>query len=763
MGQQRTHGRVSRRHPLLTATAAATAAAALVSTMSSSSSPTGRIGPSLSLSPITPVAAFGVGPLHLSSSNANCDMVGRRSSSLPRDVGSTNTVVGVPSSPGQQSWGPQHGRSRRHCPPRPGDEQRFRDGGPPPPPLRMAVTDPETLLGAEELLVEELAEQLRQRTAAGAAAAAAASNGSGGATASPARRRGRPTKASGSSSSPSTSKSSLTSDSASIYFGLHRRQQQQTRRAGLLELDIDLGLDGNTNQGPGRSNGGRPSARLGFEVPSPLVQEGQKQPHTAPPQIIESDMEVLELGAISLVPQEDYVGGAEQILEHAQKEEDSNEDTSSAVNRSLRPVSSTPAQQRQSANARRSSKVAAPERKSTLALGRRKPATPQRKGRKSVTAARGKSKSSTMPGFLERNANLSGRRRAHRDGVRIAEEKSGKDLEKIVNTQSSSSARRRANSMAMYKGSASVPDSLVAYTKEIHDATQRITPAEEKELGAKTQEAIRLQNTYSSLEEELGREPTDEEWCAVSDGVDSVEELRATIDQGMEAKNQLVESNLRMVQGVVNTYIRNGLGSQYNAGDLMQEGTLALIRAAEKFEPERGFRFSTYAMYWIRSAVKSSQIVQSRVIQVPQRLHETHKRVQKVERGLKAELGRPPTNEELAKSSDLSELQLGRCKKAMAQKCVSLDATIQNKFKPGTGGNRKDTGLRTYVFPYRNAAKPVTHRIDTTRDVQLLANCQTAKREADTTPRYGRKHSKPAVTRNILYEATFVYYPQVQI
>lgn len=128
--------------------------------------------------------------------------------------------------------------------------------------------------------------------------------------------------------------------------------------------------------------------------------------------------------------------------------------------------------------------------------------------------------------------------------------------------------------MAMYKGSASVPDSLVAYTKEIHDATQRITPAEEKELGAKTQEAIRLQNTYSSLEEELGREPTDEEWCAVSDGVDSVEELRATIDQGMEAKNQLVESNLRMVQGVVNTYIRNGLGSQYNAGDLMQEGTM---------------------------------------------------------------------------------------------------------------------------------------------------------------------------------------------
>ena len=83
-----------------------------------------------------------------------------------------------------------------------------------------------------------------------------------------------------------------------------------------------------------------------------------------------------------------------------------------------------------------------------------------------------------------------------------------------------------------------------------------------------------MQNIYSSLEEELRREPTEEEWFAASDGVDSVEELQATIVQGMEAKNRLVESNLRMVQGVVNTYIRNGLGSQYNAGDLMQEGTM---------------------------------------------------------------------------------------------------------------------------------------------------------------------------------------------
>ena len=134
-------------------------------------------------------------------------------------------------------------------------------------------------------------------------------------------------------------------------------------------------------------------------------------------------------------------------------------------------------------------------------------------------------------------------------------------------------------------------------------AFHRITPSEEIALGEKTQTYMQLQALQSNLAKELGRAPTDEEWCAASGRI-NLQSVETIMKEGLEAKNKLVTANLRLVQRVVNVYIRNGLSSQYNAGDLMQEGTIALIRAAETFEPSKGFRFSTYAMFWIRASVK---------------------------------------------------------------------------------------------------------------------------------------------------------------
>jgi len=296
--------------------------------------------------------------------------------------------------------------------------------------------------------------------------------------------------------------------------------------------------------------------------------------------------------------------------------------------------------------------------------------------------APGRSRSSTMPGF----AVESDRQRAYRDGIRLVEERSGR---KVRETPEARRKRRKASGEAMYKNSASVPDSLVKFAEEIH-LEDRITRAEEIELGEKTQEAIRVQSLYDKLETNLGREPTDEEWCAAA-GKINMEAIGQVIEEGLEAKNKLVVSNLRMVQSVVNTYIRNGLSAQYNAGDLMQEGILALIRAAEKFEPDRGWKFSTYAMYWVRASVKRSQIFQSRIINVPPRVHENNKRLLRTEADLAVELDRKPTMKELGAAVGMSELQVERCFTAMRQRCLSLDQEITNSRKPMSGDAKQDT------------------------------------------------------------------------
>lgn len=294
------------------------------------------------------------------------------------------------------------------------------------------------------------------------------------------------------------------------------------------------------------------------------------------------------------------------------------------------------------------------------------------------------SRSSTMPGFKERDNTK--RKRLYRDGIKIAEQNSNIEY---VETKGSKKKRGSESGQAMYKLSRSVPDSLVQFANEIHDV-ERITPKEEITLGEKTQEALRLQHIYDGLVSKLDREPTDDEWCAAA-GKFNMEAITQTIEEGLEAKNKLVTSNLRMVQGVVNVYIRNGLQGQYNAGDLMQEGILALIRAAEKFDPSRGFRFSTYAMYWIRSAIKRDQLYQSRVIQVPQRLHEMKKRVDVNRVQLTESLNRPPTRSELSQAAGMTTTQMDRCETAISQRIFSLDQNMENKNKPMNNVHDQDS------------------------------------------------------------------------
>jgi RNA polymerase primary sigma factor len=157
-------------------------------------------------------------------------------------------------------------------------------------------------------------------------------------------------------------------------------------------------------------------------------------------------------------------------------------------------------------------------------------------------------------------------------------------------------------------------------------------------------------------------------------------ELSQRIERGdLEAKARLVNSNLRLVVANAKRYRGQGLSFL----DLIQEGTLGLIRAAEKFDWRRGYKFSTYATFWIRQAIQRALDQKSRTIRLPTDLAQAERKVARVERELRAELDRDPTDEEIAARAELDLAELDRIRDA-ARTITSVDKPV---------GEDEDTSL----------------------------------------------------------------------
>lgn len=227
--------------------------------------------------------------------------------------------------------------------------------------------------------------------------------------------------------------------------------------------------------------------------------------------------------------------------------------------------------------------------------------------------------------------------------VRAAE----KAASSVISLRSGSSSRRKRASLQDVDYS----DPL-RYLRGTTSTSRLLTAREELELSEGIQDLLKLEKLQEELAERCGGQPTFGQWAAAA-GIDQ-KTLRRRLNYGVLCKDKMIKSNIRLVISIAKNY----QGAGMNLQDLVQEGCRGLVRGAEKFDASKGFKFSTYAHWWIKQAVRKSLSDQSRTIRLPFHMVEATYRVKEARKQLYSENGRQPDNEEVAEATGLSMKRL---------------------------------------------------------------------------------------------------------
>ncbi|CAA9576473.1 Group 2 RNA polymerase sigma factor @ RNA polymerase sigma factor RpoD [uncultured Synechococcales cyanobacterium] len=262
----------------------------------------------------------------------------------------------------------------------------------------------------------------------------------------------------------------------------------------------------------------------------------------------------------------------------------------------------------------------------------------------------------------------------------IAEDNQEDSLDAQPDEEGKASKSRTTRRRGQAKKKHYTEDSIRLYLQEI-GRIRLLRADEEIELARKIADLLQLERIRDDLFLQLERDPRDQEWAGAVDM--PVQAFRHRLHLGRRAKDKMVQSNLRLVVSIAKKYMNRGLSFQ----DLIQEGSLGLIRAAEKFDHEKGYKFSTYATWWIRQAITRAIADQSRTIRLPVHLYETISRIKKTTKLLSQEMGRKPTEEEIATRMEITIEKLRFIAKS-AQLPISLETPI---------GKEEDSRLGDFI------------------------------------------------------------------